>query len=219
MAMIGNLPTDLGLIDINPTEMMFWLYCPIKLPNTSSMSIPANLRHFSPILEKVWEDLSTPFLSGRQSLPVWRDSYVYLTAKTLFVSGDYIGNRPGWHCDGFGTDDMNYIWYDSAPTDFLKCESTFNVSDDCSESMISMEAAADFGKHIQYPNKHLLKLDPTVIHRSPVIFKAGIRTFVKVSLSKDIYNLEGNSINHNLPLKTEFLPRGIERNHPCRDFE
>ena len=219
MAMIGNLPTDLGLIDINPIEMMFWLYCPIKVAKSHSVQLPQNLMQYEPIIDMCFRDIKATKSWINEFQNEWYDSYVYLTAKTLFVSDGYIGNRPGWHCDGFGTDDINYIWYDSAPTDFLKCRSTFNVTDDCGDSIVSMEASAELGEYVQYPDKHLLKLDPTVIHRSPVDFNPGVRTFVKVSVSKDVYNLEGNSINHNLPIETKFLPRGVERNHPCKDFE
>ena len=28
-AIYGAPPVDLGLIDLSPVEMMFWLYCPI----------------------------------------------------------------------------------------------------------------------------------------------------------------------------------------------
>ena len=28
----GALPKDLGLIDLSPVEMMFWMYCPISTP-------------------------------------------------------------------------------------------------------------------------------------------------------------------------------------------
>ncbi|WP_259384425.1 hypothetical protein, partial [Bacillus thuringiensis] len=58
------------------------------------------------------------------------------------------------------------------------------------------------------------RLDQRVIHRSPVNFEAGMRTFVKVSISADRYDLEGNSINHLLPDRWPLRPRQVERNHP-----
>lgn len=220
MAIVGNLPVDLGLVDINPTEMMFWLYCPIKLPGSHSVKLPSNLTQFDEITESVYYDVKVNERWSNEFDNRWYDSYVYLTAKTLYVAGGYIGNRPGWHCDGFGTNDLNYIWYSSAPTDFFSSGIFgINVSDDCDESMRDMECASQFHKHVQYPCKHLLKLDPTVIHRPPVKFEPGMRTFVKVSVSDHKYNLEGNSINHALNLDVDFQPRGVERNHPCKDFE
>jgi hypothetical protein len=219
MAMVGNLPKDLDLIDLSPSEMMFWLYCPIKLAESNSVQLPSNLLQYQPIVDTVFRDMKATQYWVNEFDNDWYNSYIYLTAKTLFVSGDYIGNRPGWHCDGFGTEDLNYIWYDSAPTDFLICENTFEISDDCDISMKQMKSAAQHRRLARYPCKHLLKLDHTVVHRSPIEFNAGIRTFVKVSVSRDKYNLEGNSINHDIDFQIELKSRTSERNHPCRDFE
>lgn len=202
----GALPDDLGLIDISPTEMMFWLYCPISTPRECT-TLPENLVQFRPIIDRVKRDDVERYCS----------SYVYLTAKTLWVSGDYIGNRPGWHSDGFGTDDVNYIWYDHAPTEFY--EGRFRLPDDCDDSMAIMEKLAHGRPIITHPAKHLLKLTPAVIHRSPVGFPTGMRTFVKVSISSERYNLEGNSVNHLLTERWPLLPRVAERNHPARDYE
>ena len=204
----GALPEDLGLIDLSPVEMLFWLYCPIKTPG-QHRRIPANLHQFDPIIEEVANDCCEH--------DRWVNSYVYLTAKTLYVSGDYIGNRPGWHADGFGTDDVNYIWYDGAPTEFYNA--ALDLPDDCADSMAIMEAEAVGRRIITFPAKHLLKLTPAVIHRSPVGFAPGMRTFVKVSISSERYNLIGNSVNHGLSEQWPLVPRFPERNHPARDYE
>jgi hypothetical protein len=205
---IGNAPKDLGFVDLNPTEMLFWLYTPISTPGMEKgYVLPPTLRQFEQIVRR-----------ARYSDPVaFRDGFVYLTAKTLFVSGEYIGNRPGWHCDGFGTDDLNFIWSDRAPTEFV--EGGFRVSTDCDRSMEEMEQigaqVAALRMITVYPDKHLLRLDRTVMHRSPVGFEPGMRTFVKVSVSKDRYDLIGNSINHSLVCFAEPLkPRREGRNHP-----
>lgn len=207
---VGDLPRDLGLVDLQPTEMMFWLYCPISVPGDHSFHLPENLRQFIRIIREArWDDMER-----------FVDSYIYLTAKTLWVEGSYIGNRPGWHCDGFGTDDINYIWSDRAPTEFLKLEKLLAVSSDCTKSMIQMTDYADFplrfeSSRVEFPDKHLLRLDPSVVHRSPVKFDPGMRTFVKVSMSQNRYDLVGNSINHLLPLEAPAAPRKTERNHPA----
>ena len=196
----GSLPDDLGLIDIDPKEMMFWMYCPVKIPY-GELCLPDNLKLFQPIIDSVIanEDVHT--------------KYMYLTAKTLWVEGSYIGNRPGWHSDGFGTDDVNYIWYTHCPTEFISGE--FDLSTDCDQSMLEMEKISETSKIITYNNKHLLRLTPEVIHRSPTDFPSGIRSFVKVSLSDNVYDLEGNSINHGLEIKFNLHPRKMERNHPA----
>lgn len=197
----GNLPTNLGPIDLSPSEMMYWMYCPIKLPGTTKATIPENLKQFGEIILAVQQDL------GER----WERSYIYITAKTLWVSGDYVGNRPGWHSDGFGSDDLNYIWADRAPTEFVQGSWTF--TDDHVVSLTEMEHTAQGLPIVTYSDKVLLKLDPSVIHRSPVNFEAGMRTFVKISVSDNQYNLQGNSINHELP-GCILMPRGVERNHP-----
>ena len=199
----GSPPVDLGLIDLSPDEMLFWLYCPISTPGKSSVSIPNNLWQFVDIVDA----------ARHSDLAAFEAGYVYLTAKTLWVSGDYIGNRPGWHSDGFGTDDINYIWYDRAPTEFI--HGSFCLPTDCEGSMARMEEIAKVSKGATYPAKHLLRLDQTVIHRSPVNFPAGMRTFVKVSVSKDRYDLIGNSVNHDLPEQWPLVPRAETRNHPA----
>lgn len=37
-----NLPQDLGLIDLSPTEMLYWMYCPVSIPGKRFI-IPDNL--------------------------------------------------------------------------------------------------------------------------------------------------------------------------------
>jgi hypothetical protein len=204
---VGFPPKDLGLFDLNPTEMMFWMYLPISMPGDHTFHLPPNLRQFIPLIREArWDDMEA-----------FVDNYVYLTAKTLWVEGDYIGNRPGWHCDGFGTDDVNYIWCDRAPTEFVL--GAFRVSTDCAVSMQQMEQigaqAEAFRSITTYPDKHLLRLDRTVMHRSPRLFEPGMRTFVKVSVSKDRYDLIGNSINHEIGELGPMVERQTTRNHPA----
>ncbi len=199
----GTLPADLGLIDLNPTEMMCWLYCPVKSKRLNYVQIPDNLLQFVAILKAVKDDNPQRFLS----------SYVYLTAKTLYVGGSNVGNRPGWHSDGFGTDDVNYIWYDRAPTEFLSGE--FELPEGCDESMAEMTRRAEVDETHVYPNKHLLRLDQRVIHRAPEFVEPGMRTFIKVSVSNDKYDLIGNSINHEFAESWPLKEREPKRNHPA----
>lgn len=199
--MYGALPEDLGLIDLAPTEMMFWLYCPIKTPE-SLTTLPPNLRQFQPILDRIMV----------RDTDRYADQYVYLTAKTLWVTPSNPGNRPGWHSDGFGSDDVNYIWYDGRATEFM--EDSFDLPENCDNAMEIMAEYANHTVIVTFPDKHLLRLTPSCIHRAPVDFEPGVRTFVKVSISPDRYNLEGNSINHGLGETWPLMPRRSERNHP-----
>lgn len=211
----GVEPMDLGVVDLSPREMMFWLYCPIKMRNTRYKGIgdvlattPPNLHQFAPIIERALEVLQEDFLTPR---------YVYITAKTLWVSADNPGNRPGWHSDGFMTDDLNVIWSDCNPTLFWVPEKRVSFTQDCSISLAEMEelASPDTKHHVTYPNKSLLVLDQSVIHRVADVTKPGMRTFVKISISKDRYNLVGNSINHLLSPDWDYFERKEERNQPA----
>lgn len=199
----GALPEDFGPLEMPTTEMLFWLYCPVSIPGRSFI-LPDNLIQFGDMLDAIWD----------HEPDLCRESYIYLTAKTLFISEGATPNRPGWHSDGFGTDDVNWIWYDRAPTQFLS--DSFSLPNDCADSMEIMERrAAGQDLHV-YPNRHLLRLTPAVIHRVNPVCPPGMRTFLKVSISKDRYNLEGNSVNHHLPYIWPTAPRRDERNHPTQ---
>ena len=198
----GKEPEIVGALEIDDIEMMFVQYLPVAMPNTE-VRLPANLRCF--------EDLITIALTDAG----WSRNvcYVYLTAKHMYVTPDNMGNRPGWHTDGFGTDDLNYIWCDSSPTEF--CIQDFQITDDHAISMTEMEQQAREENIVTYPIKTVLKLDAGVVHRVADRGEAGYRTFVKVSISKDKYNLKGNAHNYLFDYNWAMHDRAVERNHPA----
>jgi len=193
------------MVDLSPTEMMCWLYCPVKLPG-SRLSVPPNLEQFKPILLMVMADCAER----------WVESYVYITAKRLFVTPEGLMNRPGWHSDGFMTEDLNYIWCDTSPTVFWEPESCVRFVQDHNLSLIEMEATCepDTYHHRVYPLKHLLRLDEAVMHKMAPVKQPGFRTFVKVSVSEHEYRLSGNSINHDLAPHWAYVARQEGRNAP-----
>lgn len=201
----GDLPEDLGYLDLPTHEMMFWQYCPVSVPGMYYEVLPDNLEQFFEILSRVHN-----YDPGH-----YERSYVYLTVKTLWATPSNPGNRPGWHSDGFGTDDVNYIWYDRVPTEFYADD--FTLPESCEDAIAIMTERAAGAAMITYPERHLLRLTPSCVHRVAADFEPGMRTFLKVSLSKDKYNLLGNAVNHRLPATHwPLLPRTGERNHPCR---
>lgn len=205
-AIYGEPPIDLGLVDIKGEEMLFWLYCPIKLPDQFQPAFPKNLEQFRPIVWAVYEDM------GRKE---WEKNYIYITAKRMVVSAGMAGNRPGWHSDGFLTGDINYAWYDSVPTVFWEPNGRYSVTADHNESLKEFHDLANRSEKIaRYPNMHLLKMNQQVIHKPDVAPETLVRTFVKVSVSKHKYTLKGNSINHELPLHCVYGEREKERNCP-----
>ena len=202
----GTLPTNLGLCNLSPKEMMFWLYCPIKLPGMQSVSVPDNLMQYRPLWERVRNDCAR----------IWGDSYVYITAKTLWVTPENPGNRHGWHSDGFLTDDLNYIWSDANPTVFFCDGDLHSFTADHGSSLGEMDALCETNqlRHVTYPDKHLLRLDQCVLHKVNSNIAPGVRTFVKISVSRHRYALEGNSINHELAPGWDYSLRGENRNCP-----
>lgn len=213
MRKYGNPPVDLGPIDLSPVEMMAWLYCPIKEPG-GVVVLPPNLEQFRPIVDRVFLDCMG--LRDKNSFGHWTPGWVYITAKTLWVTPEAPGNRPGWHCDGFMTDDLNYVWSDTNGTLFCEPEELTEFTQDHRASLAEMTAFAESMPHRQrtYPDKHLLRLDETVLHRVADVHKEGMRSFVKVSVSRHEYRLAGNSINHGLSTDWEFVPRQADRNSP-----
>lgn len=184
----GQLPADLGFIDVQIPEVMYYLYLPVKLAGEwTGFFLPDNLRPLRDLLNEVGSDLGADR---------YRDNNIYLTVKRMFVGGGITPNRPGWHADGFGTEDLNYIWYDSVPTVFNT--SKFSITEgDHHASLKEFDAQAIPQNDVVFPVRHLLRLDPSVVHRvADTPQDQVMRTFVKVSVSKERYNLKDNSINH-----------------------
>lgn len=209
-AKYGNLPEIIGRIELPTEEMMLWLYCPISVKGDVHNYTPSNLQKYEPLLEIIKNDLG---------VDVYKDKYVYLTVKTTFINALEYTNRPGWHSDGFMTDDINYVWYNGSPTEFVELDELVSFSADHLVSMGEMEAVCDAveGKR-RYPSGLLLKLDESVLHRPTQALSSGMRTFIKVSVSDHKYEHLGNSVNH---LLTDVINpckfRGMNRNCPVTE--
>ena len=183
--MYGEAPQIVGQFDINLREMMFYMCLPVKMRHlnfpVSSHRVPTRLWPVIPLIDAI----------PREEM---FDRYVYLTVKRLFVTPEYKGQRPGWHCDGFGTDDITYLWCDALPTEF--CVQPFELSPDDQLSLKQMEEQANPARIRTYAPGTLLRLTERVVHRTSPAAYEGMRTFVKISLSRDQWALEGNSHNH-----------------------
>ena len=199
---VGGLPQNLGNIDCAASEMMFVQYLPIIIPGyLNDARIPDNLKVFQPIIDAVLAEANIT------------DKYVYLTAKHLYVTPENLGNRPGWHIDGFGTDDINYIWYDGHENNSTEfCNQIFDISEDEHQSMLDMALQAREENIVTYPTKAILKLTNQHVHRTSTRAVAGFRTFVKLSISNHIYNLKGNAHNYLFDYDWSMVKRDKERN-------
>lgn len=205
----NSAPKNLGPFSVDCQEMMFYQYLLVKKSGATDPS---------PIFEKRLDCFSTIIgasccdFIGTYGLDSYNDSNVYLTAKHLYQPPNTSFNRFGWHCDGFMTDDINYIWCDNHPTIF--CIQPFSLTMDDAISMGEMEEQARKENEVTFPENSLLRLDQYNVHKVMEIKKGCMRTFVKVSFSEDKYDLKGNSKNYLLNYDWEFRERDEERNIP-----
>jgi hypothetical protein len=121
-------------------------------------------------------------------------------------------NRTGWHSDGFLTDDINYIWCDKYPTIFNRTE--FHLPLDDLLSIEVMEKQAIPFNNYSYRENQLLRLNQYNIHKVAPVTEVGMRTFLKLSFSKDKYDLIGNSHNYLIDYNWEMKNRKEHRNIP-----
>lgn len=182
-------------------EMCFYQYLPIKMAGAlENFHIPVQLNWIRQFIQYLEFDPHTDF--------------IYVSVKHLFVTPNNMGNRPGWHSDGFGSDDVNYIWSDKFPTQF--CLQEFTLTEDHTESLKELQRQALNKNIVDYGENAFVRIDRWNIHRPPVE-GTGFRTFLKFSVSKNRYNLQGNSHNYLMDYDWKMIPRAAERNHPTAD--
>lgn len=203
----GELPKELELFKVDCKEMMFYQYLPIKMKNEVDIKIETRLDCFDTLFQRIMSDFITEFGFG-----AYANSYVYVTARYMYQLPDTTFNREGYHSDGFLTDDINYIWCDKYPTIFNK--TLFNLISNDKIAIKMMECQAESRNEISYQENQLLRLNQFNIHKVAPIKDGGMRTFLKVSFSKDKYDLIGNSHNYLFNYNWDMKPRNIERNIP-----
>ena len=206
--MYGQKPVVIGRFNTECKEMMFYQDMLIKIEHGPKFHIEERLRVFAPIIERCEKDFIDTF-----GLFDYFTRYMYLSAKHLFQPANQSYNRPGWHSDGFGSNDINYIWSNKFPTVFNN--SVFNLSNDDKLSMNEMAEQALPENDFTYPDDSLIRLDQYNIHRVATNTPAGFRTFVKVTFSRSKFNLLGNTHNYELDYNWQMKPRGIDRNVPA----
>jgi hypothetical protein len=198
--LIAEIPLDI-------TETFSYLYMPIKLPEhiMVSLNVEDRLKCVSPLVGRSISDFI-----GEYGIDRYVDSYVYITCHNLYQAESPY-NRPGWHTDGFGTDDVNYIWSNSQPTIFN--DGPFSLSADDSRSMLEMEDQALQENNYCYNDCSLVRLTPSVVHKVGE-FIPGMRCFFKLSFSYDKYDLKGNTHNYHLDYNWKMRDRSTVRNTP-----
>lgn len=205
-----GLPENLGVFDLDFTEYMHYMYLPIITPESRGKgwdeTLPERLAFAAPVIE---EALAEEY--GNEKT-IWK--YVYVTARRGFATPGNPLNRPGWHADGFGTEDVNYVWTDLFPTLYAN-QDFHGISKNHIESIRQFEEQVDPEKVVEFPEKSLLRLTSKVVHSAPEIPPpGGERSFLKVSFSNSRYNLKGNSHNYLIDYNWKMYDRQEVRNDP-----
>ena len=208
MKRYGTPPLFVGKFDLTLPEVMYYLYLPVKMMD-SDIRLPQNVECCRPLIGAA---LDYAVAAGRNTL----GEYVYLSARKGWASPDNPLNRPGWHCDGFGTRDLNFVWWDGPGTRFAVQEfSGINGSHIASLGQFETQVKAS---SIRQGKAHsLYAIDPHCVHSTPLIKAPGcMRQYIKVSLSPERYNLENNSHNYLFDYSWPLHSRAEIRNDPHR---
>jgi hypothetical protein len=207
----GTLPHEVGTIENGIDEMMFYQYLPIKDRDSFYFSIPSRLDN--DFIAELLTVVNNDFINLR-GVKEFKENYVYLTVKQLYVTHGKGLNRPGIHSDGFMTEDINYIWSNEMPTIFYSGEFQ-NVPMDDIKSIEYFEQQKSKCERVVYPTNTILRLNQFNIHETNTIEEFnGLRCFVKVSYSKDKYDLKGNARNDIIAHDWEYRERNETRNIP-----
>lgn len=202
----GDLPMNLGTMEIEVKELMYYQYMLIK-PKNGQVAMEPRLRPFYNLIWKIRMHFIKNFGAEEH-----KESNIYLTVKVMYVTPSNNINREGYHSDGFKTKDINYIWSDKNPTIFNTSE--YNISQDELKSMQEMQEQSLIENEITYPANSILCLNQYNIHKCAPITEPMVRAFVKVSFTKDEYDLEYNTHNHLLDYEYGERKRGENRNVP-----
>lgn len=208
----GDLPVPLGIHTVECNEMMFYQDMPIKFPGIYVLRDEQRLTPFNELIGICCCDYIGVF-----GLDNYMSSYVYLSAKHLFQSPGRPFNRPGYHSDGYMTPDINYIWCNKNPTIFNV--SDFKLTADHAISIEEMEQQALVENEFSFRNNELLRLNQFNIHKVSEIKEAGMRLFLKVSFSKEKYDLIGNTHNYGIEYIWDMRERQVVRNNPSKQPE
>lgn len=203
---LSGIPQGIELnIDTDNLEYSNFVYMCIKNINQSEYYIPDNIK---PLIEQIIDNIHklSPHMYDND-----HRYYCYLTLKKMYVQPNTFGNREGWHIDGFLSDQVNFIWFDSLPTEVAIGK--FNISEDHHKSLSEIKEQVQVFTNLE--SNTLYVLDQTCVHRPAInsTDKTLLRTFVKITFTTELFNGFGNAWNYKLPHIKPSKCRDIERNH------
>lgn len=203
MSIYGDQPVRVREFNFDLPEVMYYLYLPVRMPGGGKdVRLPPNVECCRQMIE----------VSIERRPALGDSSIIYLSARKGWASPDNPLNRPGWHCDGFGTEDMNYVWWAGPGTRFTRQILT-GISDDHVESLNQFDERIDPTRVWTPPQKTLYAITPRCVHSTPEVKPPGcMRQFVKISFSMERYNLENNSHNYLFDYEWPMHSREVIRN-------
>ena len=195
--------------DVSDLEFCNIVYMCIKQAGHSEYQIPDNLIS---LVEKVISDVYS--LSPNLYDDDWT-KYCYLTIKKMYIQPNSLGNREGWHIDGFKSDQENFIWSDCDATPTEVSLGNFDLTDDHCVSLTEMMVQSYDNFNLQLESNRLYMMDRECVHRPTVnnTNKVVLRTFIKITYSKELFNCLGNAWNYKLPHIKPSKERFDCRNH------
>lgn len=210
LKVLSTMPVGFPLkLDSRGLEFCSSVYMCIKQVGEAHYSIPDNL---SPIVHQILGGI----YSLDHNIEDW-ESYCYITIKKGYIQPNSLGNRDGWHIDGFLSDQRNFIWSDCDATPTEVCEGEFHLTPSHDASLGEMLDQAGKPNHFIHQLKSgvLYELDQNMVHRPTknLTREAVLRTFVKITFSRELFNCVGNAWNYKLPHIIPTVKRAETRNH------
>lgn len=210
MKVYSNIPVGIKAeYDVSELEYCNIVYMCIKQAGCSEYQIPSNLE---PIVNQVIGDIYK--LNENLYDDDWT-KYCYLTIKKMYVQPNTLGNREGFHIDGFKSDQENFIWSDNSAIPTEVAVGGFYLTNDHDKSLLEMHVQSSYMFKHQLDVNTLYELDQTCVHRPTVnnTNKAILRTFIKITYSKELFNCYGNAWNYKLSHIKPNRNRNEHRNH------
>lgn len=205
--MYGDRPVNIGHFPITLSEVMYYLYLPVRMLD-SDIRLPPNVEVCRPLIHAAESYLRS------QTRDLGTYEYFYLSARKGWATPDNPLNRPGWHCDGFGTHDMNFVWWSGPGTRFAAQEFD-GIERDHIKSLAQFEQQVKPDCVYSPPEKNLYAINPSVVHATPIVGAPGcMRQYIKISMSNERYNLENNSHNYLFEYDWPLHSRDVIRNDP-----
>jgi hypothetical protein len=217
-----NLPVIIGELEgkdlFSEQHGMRILDLPIKMPG-QGWKIPSEIAQFS-------EAIALAVDQERMINPDFDDDYyAYIIVDQKVVQPGKNQRRAGYHSDAFVTEqteievdgeevarkiDRTYVAYDTVPTAFLPGPFPIDCDpEDCDQVLESFKRRSEGLKPTFFPSHTVLRLDPYDVHSSQTneSDKPVIRTFIKISFSKSVYNRDGNDVNPHFNYNWTLVPR------------